>query len=122
QGHCMAISPSMNPCLWLPSLGKHPQGCLRLFCFPYAGGGASLFRSWSERLPPEIEVCPVQLPGRETRISEQPFSQLGALLDPLMHILLPHLDRPYALFGHSMGALISFELARMLRHKEQADL
>jgi len=105
----------MNWRSWLPSLGKFSRGRLRLFCLPYAGGGASLFYPWSKQLPPEIEVCPVQLPGRETRISEQAFSEIDALLDPLVHILLPYLSRPYAFFGHSMGALISFELVRTLR-------
>jgi len=88
---------------------------VRLFCFPYAGGGASIFRNWSEKLPQEIEVCPVQLPGRENRLMELPFSNLDALLASLMPSLLPYLDMPYAFFGHSMGALISFELARLLR-------
>ena len=113
----MTISPVMNSRSWLPSLGKRPSGRLRLFCFPYAGGGASLFHPWSELVSPEIEVCPVQLPGREARLSEQAFSQMDTLLDPLVDILLPYLDRPYAFFGHSMGALISFELARTLRRK-----
>lgn len=116
----MAIFPNMNSRPWLPSLGKNPQGRLRLFCFPYAGGGASLFRSWSEQFPREIEVCPVQLPGRETRLSESAYSRLDALLDPLIHVLLPYLDTPYAFFGHSMGALISFELAQALQRNALA--
>src|SRR5450631_3469513 len=105
----------MNAQSWLPSLRTRSRGRLRLFCFPYAGGGASLFHAWSEHLPPEIEVCPIQLPGREARLSEQAFSQVDTLLAALVPILLPYLDKPYAFFGHSMGALISFELARMLQ-------
>ncbi len=88
---------------------------LRLFCFPYAGGSAAIFRLWPELLPPQIEVWPVQLPGRERRISEQPFEHLDPLIDALMEALLSYLDEPYAFFGHSMGALISFELTRALR-------
>lgn len=104
---------------WLPSSGNKSQGHLRLFCFPYAGGGASLFHSWSAQLPPEIEVCPVQLPGRENRLLEQGISQIDALIQPLTIALLPYLDKPYAFFGHSMGALISFELSRALRRFPQ---
>lgn len=109
----MAFSPLLNS--WLPMSGKPVQGRLKLFCFPYAGGGASIFRSWSELAPSDIEICPVQLPGREARLTESAFSQVDTLLDQLFPILLPYLDAPYALFGHSMGALISFELARAIR-------
>jgi medium-chain acyl-[acyl-carrier-protein] hydrolase len=105
----------VNPWLshWQPKRLSH----LRLFCFPYAGGGASIFRTWSEGFPPEIEVCPVQLPGRENRLMETPFTSLPELVERLADELLPYLNRPFAFFGHSMGALISFELARYLRAK-----
>lgn len=88
---------------------------MRLFCFPYAGRGASLFYSWSKDLPGEIEVCPVQLPGRENRLREEAYSSLPELIPILVAALTPYLDRPYAFFGHSMGALIAFELARYLQ-------
>jgi medium-chain acyl-[acyl-carrier-protein] hydrolase len=88
---------------------------LRLFCFPYAGGGASIFREWPAELPPGIQVCPVQLPGRESRWGEAPFTRLSSLVETLANVLHPLLNVPFALFGHSMGALISFELARRLR-------
>jgi medium-chain acyl-[acyl-carrier-protein] hydrolase len=87
---------------------------VRVFCFPYAGGGCSTYSAWSALLPEEIEVCPVQLPGRETRITEPPYTTIEALIPPLVEALLPYLDMPFALFGHSMGALISFEVARYL--------
>lgn len=103
---------------WLHYWQRRPQAHIRLFCFPYAGGGASIFRTWSEHLSQDIEVCPVQLPGREERLLEKPFSNLPALLDALVPALLPYLDRPYAFFGHSMGSLICFELARCLRQIE----
>lgn len=90
-------------------------GRLRLFCFPYAGSGASVYRSWPAALAPEIEVVPVQLPGREERMLQAPYSRLTPLIGWLAEQLGPRLDVPYALFGHSMGALISFELARHLR-------
>jgi medium-chain acyl-[acyl-carrier-protein] hydrolase len=90
---------------------------VRLFCFPYAGGGATAFRGWQEHLTPDVEVCAVQLPGRETRIKEAPVAQLSSLLRLLAPALLPHLDRPFAFFGHSLGALLSFELTRRLRRE-----
>jgi len=89
---------------------------MRLICFPYAGGGASVFRSWatSEFLS-DIELCAVQLPGREARITEAPVCDLRRLVNTLREALEPYLDRPYAFFGHSIGALVSFELTRELR-------
>lgn len=95
---------------------------MRLFCFPYAGGGASIFRAWSGHLPQDIEVCPVQLPGREDRLLETPFTNLPMLLDALVPAVLPYLDMPYALFGHSMGSLISFELVRYLHRMEYSHM
>jgi medium-chain acyl-[acyl-carrier-protein] hydrolase len=102
---------------WIQYGQRKPSVRLRLFCFPYAGGSASLYRGWSERLPAEVEVCPIQLPGRENRLLEKPFSQLQPLVEALGEALLSYLDEPYAFFGHSMGALISFELTRLLRRE-----
>lgn len=101
--------------LWIQYWKQKPGARLRLFSFPYAGGSASIFHNWSERFPPEIEVCPVQLPGRENRLREPAFSRIQPLVDSLTSALLPYLDMPYAFFGHSMGSLISFEFARHLR-------
>lgn len=102
---------------WIQYWQPKPQARLRLFCFHYAGGGASLFRLYPTHVPAEIEIWPVQLPGREQRRLEQPFSALPALIDALQQALLPYFDGPYAFFGHSMGALVSFELARALRRR-----
>ena len=99
-----------------------PQPHLRLFCFSYAGGGASIFRYWSATLPAEVEVCPVQLPGRENRLREPPFTRLSPLVLALAHALNPYMDIPFAFFGYSMGALISFELARHLRRNHNPGL
>lgn len=85
-----------------------------MLCFAHAGGAASAFRSWGKHLPPEVEVCAVQLPGRETRLLEEPYGELAPLLDALSRDLLPLLGEPFALFGHSLGGLIAFELARRL--------
>ena len=89
----------------------------RLFCFPYAGGGASIFRSWANWLPEEVEAVGIQLPGRETRLAEPLMLSMGPLTDELSEEMPPHLDLPFAFYGHSTGALIAFELARVLRKR-----
>ena len=88
---------------------------LRMFCFPYAGSGASIYKKWESAMPLEVELCAVQLPGRENRITEAAFKDFSSLINVLAEKILPLLDKPYIFFGHSMGALISFELARKLR-------
>jgi len=100
---------------WIACRKPNPQARLRLFCFPYAGTGASIFRAWSDGLPADVEVCPVQFPGRGTRLMETPFTQLSPLVQALAQALVPLLDKPFAFFGHSLGALVGFELARHLR-------
>jgi len=100
--------------LWITCPKPNPQASLRLFCFPYGGGGASIFRTWPDSLPHYVEVCPIQLPGRENRLGEPPFTRLSPLIQALIQAILAHLQSPFALFGHSLGALISFELARQL--------
>jgi medium-chain acyl-[acyl-carrier-protein] hydrolase len=102
---------------WIACRKPNPQARLRLFCFPYAGIGASIFRTWSDGLPADVEVCPVQFPGRGTRLMEAPFTQLSPLVQALAQTLVPLLDKPFAFFGHSLGALVGFELARQLRRQ-----
>lgn len=92
---------------------------LRLFCFPYAGAGASVFRAWAKDLPSEIEVIPVQLPGRESRVREAPYTQLAPLLATLAGDLTARMEPPFAFFGHSMGALLCYELARRMRDESK---
>lgn len=103
---------------WLLGSKLNAQARLRLFCFPYAGGAASIYQAWQERLPPTVEVRPVQLPGRGMRMRETPINQMPALVEATAAALLPFLDRPFAFFGHSMGALISFELVRRFRREQ----
>jgi len=102
---------------WIAFRKPNPQARLRLFCFPYAGTGALIFRTWPDGLPAEVEVCPVEFPGRGTRLMETPFTQLSPLVEALAQALVPVLDKPFAFFGHSLGALVGFELARQLRRQ-----
>ncbi|MBA2283891.1 MAG: thioesterase [Ktedonobacteraceae bacterium] len=103
---------------WITCFQPRPTVRLRLFCFPYAGGSASLFREWSAFFPREIEVCAIQLPGRENRLVEPPLSEFEPLVHQLAQAISPYLEKPCAVFGHSLGALVSFELARSLRQRE----
>lgn len=102
---------------WIAYSQPNSQAKLRLFCFPYAGGSAIAFRTWSDYLPASVEVCPIELPGRGTRLLETPFTDLSSLVATLADALFPYLDRPFAFFGHSMGGLISFELTHALRRE-----
>lgn len=111
----MTTTPTQTP--WITFPKQNPGARLRLFCFPYAGGGASIYRTWSSVLPPEIEIYPVQPPGRETRLREKGFTQVPALIEALAPALEPLLNVPFAFFGHSMGALTSFELTRQLQRQ-----
>jgi medium-chain acyl-[acyl-carrier-protein] hydrolase len=103
--------------LWFKRPKPNPKATLRLFCFPFAGGGTVAFHGWLNNLPPEVELCVLQLPGREHRFREKAFDQLLALVNVLANIIPVQLHIPFAFFGHSLGALIAFELARHLKQK-----
>jgi surfactin synthase thioesterase subunit len=98
---------------WFLRLSPRPDAAMRLFCFHHAGGSAALYRLWPQALH-EFDVCAVQLPGRANRFTERPLDRLPAIVDALLPELLPLLDRPYAMFGHSMGSAVAFHLARAL--------
>jgi acyl transferase domain-containing protein len=87
---------------------------VRLFCVPYGGGGASMYRNWQEKLPDYIEVCPMQMPGKESRIKEVPIDNIDDAVDALEKAIKDELDIPYALYGHSMGSLVAYRLAYRL--------
>ncbi|MBE9040675.1 thioesterase [Oscillatoriales cyanobacterium LEGE 11467] len=105
--------------LWFPHLTPNDSDRLRLFCFPYAGGGTLAFRSWLDYFPSAIRIYPVELPGRCFRLQEPAIAQLQPLVREIARALYPYLDKPFAFFGHSMGALIGFELTRLLRKQHQ---
>ncbi|HCE70178.1 MAG TPA: putative thioesterase, partial [Ruegeria sp.] len=107
---------------WLTFPRPNPQAKIRLFCFSYAGGGASTFRPWMQHLAPSIELCAVQLPGRENRLREAPLTRVDPIVDTLKQMLPAYFDKPFALFGHSLGAILAFELARALRNHPEARL
>ena len=108
---------------WLLWPRRNPDAGTRLFALTYAGGGASTFRTWPRDLPAWVELAAVQLPGRENRLAEPAYTSLAALVPALGEAVLRQLDRPYAVFGHSLGALIGFELCRWLRrHDARAPL
>jgi surfactin synthase thioesterase subunit len=100
---------------WLAPNLLRTDARLRVFCLPYAGAGASAYRSWANELHTDMQLCPVQLPGRENRLGEPAIDSTGVLVRELLTGLRPYLDRPFVIFGHSMGALLGYELARELR-------
>jgi medium-chain acyl-[acyl-carrier-protein] hydrolase len=93
----------------------------RLFCLPHAGAAASMYRRWQADFPGDLEVCALQLPGRATRWKEPAVSDAHRLAEAMAEAILPHLDKPFVLFGHSMGALLAFEVARSLRRRAQRE-
>ncbi|OJT19985.1 hypothetical protein BO221_32815 [Archangium sp. Cb G35] len=101
---------------WVTCPEPRPKASLRLFCFHFAGGDASVFRLWAKQLPISIEVCPIELPGRATRQKEAPITRFPELLDKLASMMLPFVkQKPFALFGHSFGGVTAFELTRWMR-------
>ncbi len=83
----------------------------RLFCLPYAGAGASIFSTWKNLREFGIEVCPIQLPGRENRFNEPSRSNIKMLVNDICTVISEYLDKPFAIFGHSLGGIIAYELA-----------
>lgn len=103
---------SETPYIWR---ARQPGSRHRLICFPHAGAGATTYAEWAPALPAEIELVAVQLPGRQNRIAEEPFTEVGPLVSVLTHALRPVLSGSFSFFGHSCGAALAFELAKALR-------
>ena len=106
-------APPLGPWIVSPRPNKQPR--LRLICFPGAGAGAATFRDWWEWPDPNVEICCVQLPGREGRIRERAIKTFSELVPAVTNHLVPWLGQPYIFMGHSLGAWIAFEVARELR-------
>lgn len=105
---------------WFRCYPATRQREMHLVALHHAGGSASQFRTWPAGLPAGVEVLAVQLPGRDERLSEPPLTSIALVVDLLVRQLAPLLDLPYALFGHSLGALLAFELTRALRRAARA--
>ncbi len=102
---------------WLVPYKSSPRARMWLFCFPYAGGSAHVFRQWPQRLPAGVEVWAVEPPGRGRRLQERPFTRLSELAAAAELALRPFMERPFVFYGHSMGALLGYEVARRLREE-----
>jgi medium-chain acyl-[acyl-carrier-protein] hydrolase len=100
---------------WLAPALLRTDAHTRVFCLPHAGAGASAYRLWAHELPPALQLCAVQLPGRENRLGERAIDDVRTMVRELAAGLRPFLDRPFVMFGHSMGALLAFELTCELR-------
>ncbi|MFC7844304.1 thioesterase II family protein [Streptomyces sp. NPDC057382] len=109
----MTTSPTPGP--WLRTFRPAPGAPVRLVCLPHAGGSAGFFYPVARELAPRVEVLAVQYPGRQDRLREPAVPDIATLADRIADELGPWTDRPYALFGHSMGAIVAFETARRLQ-------
>jgi len=94
-----------------------PDTRVRLFCLPYAGGSAYVFRDWSAPLAGAARIWPAELPGRGARLHHEPLDDVGAVVDDLLPSILPAAGQPFAFLGYSYGALLAFELARRLEYR-----
>ncbi|SHO57793.1 thioesterase II family protein [Vibrio quintilis] len=99
---------------WLKVFAPNPDASLRLICLPHAGGGASAYATWAKLLPVHTELVALQLPGREDRLAEPMIDSMPALVNILLPYLLQLSDKPYVLFGHSMGAVLAYEICQMM--------
>ncbi len=102
---------------WIVRRRPKPDARLRLYCLAFAGAGASAFHAWHTLVPDWIEVAAIQLPGREGRIRETPYLSIPQLVPALADELLDGTFAPFAIFGHSVGTLIAFEVCRFLRSR-----
>jgi medium-chain acyl-[acyl-carrier-protein] hydrolase len=102
---------------WFVCPRTKPEADSRIFCFPYAGGGPSVFTKWSAELPDNLEAQIAHFPGRGSRHNETPIKSLVLLIEELAQAIQPLLDKPFVFFGHSLGGLVAFELARRIRQR-----
>jgi acyl transferase domain-containing protein/surfactin synthase thioesterase subunit len=114
RSHSILIEPTKSADDWLIVVGPRAAPRLRLFCFPFAGGGSAVYRNWAQHLDPTIEVVAVEPPGRLGRIAESPIADMNEFVGELLPELEKLLDLPFAFFGHCLGALTLYETARRL--------
>ena len=100
---------------WLVVPMPRPQAKLALYCLPFAGGSSNSFRAWASLLPPAVELRAVELPGHGSRLTENLYRRIDDIIPPLAEAVAASADRPFALFGHSMGALLGYELVLKLQ-------
>lgn len=107
---------------WLPHSKRGSQAGRALLCFPYAGASAAIYREWPDQLPASLEVMPVELPGHGCRLSERPLHSVAEMAAAAADALAPLCRGQYTLFGHSLGALVAFEMVRILVSRGQPPL
>lgn len=107
-------------------MAKHIQTYLnienpkkRIFCFPFAGAGAAIYRLWTQLLPSDTALVAIELPGR-VQLREKPAQDMKELIDVIYSEILPLLDLPFAFFGHSYGSVVAYELTRRLLEEKKA--
>ena len=105
---------------WVPFRTEGTAVRCRVFCFPHAGGSAAFYRPLRGFMPPEIDFCPVELPGRAARFAEAPLGAMSALIEQLTDALKPLMGVPFAFFGHSVGSCVAYEAARQLRSADRS--
>ena len=109
----MQFTESQSKWFLLPKPNHNAR--LRLFCLPFAGGSADIYKSWESQLHESIELVAIQLPGRGARFIESPIAEMDLLVEELWRELKLYTNKPYALFGHSLGAKVGFALMQHIR-------
>ena len=104
---------------YLKIIKENKDNFVRLLCFHYAGGGASVFNKWVEKIPAEFDIVAVQLPGRENRFNEEPHRNHKEAVLAIYEDFKLLNDKPYVIFGHSMGALLAYEFTKLLIEKNK---
>lgn len=114
----MIVSRHATLSPWFRIFRSRPQATARLICLPHAGGAASFFSDWGHHLPESIELVAIQYPGRQERLDDPMICRMADLTDALVQVMPAVLDRPYVLFGHSMGAAVGHELCVSLMQRQ----
>ena len=114
----VVYAPQGSKSIWFENLSRVQAPALNLLCLPYAGASAQMFCQWPAHFPPEVGISLVHLPGRGKRLFEKPFTRLSSLVDAIVQNIPGELlEYPFAIYGHSMGALLGFEIARAVRRR-----